>query len=63
VLIVACASESCAASLTVLSSTSGVRCWVDRSLWTAWNPAIFCLQDAIAAFGGMLLSNLNFDFY
>jgi len=44
--IVACASESCAASLMVLSSRSEVR-WVGRSLQAAWNPAIFCLQEAI----------------
>jgi len=62
VLIVACASESCAASLMVLSPRSGVR-WVGMSLWAAWNPAIFCLQEAIPAFGSMLLNNLNFDYY
>jgi len=60
-LIVACASESCAASLMVLSSRSGVR-WVGRSLQAAWNPAIFCLQEPIPTFGGMSLNNLNFDY-
>jgi len=56
---VACASESCAAKKVLLSSGSGVGHWIGRSIQAALNPAIFFFQEAILAFGGMSLNNLN----
>jgi hypothetical protein len=59
VSIVACASASCAASSMYVSSRSEVKCWVGIFTWAALNPAIFFHQEAILAFGGILLNNLN----